>query len=473
MRKTMAIGMVLALIVVAFAGMSMNAGVEEDEVATRQGLGTTQLMFPDLGCGMSLETTLQGSSSDPLSEIVPSWVDIVDAEVVSNDGEGVYIAVLDTGLLESWPYFFSEANIAWELGKGFSHDVWWDDAIGDFVFGPLLDDRGFVTNEYGSGHGTAVTSTITGYRLGDYWVRGVAPKATIIPVLVLDSWFLDCPDPNYQTNMFQEGVYDGKVDMLYGSYEMVSAGIYYIADLAETLDGPVIISMSLYSPVPDKVLEDAIDYAIDKGVIVVAAAGNFGNLGMVWPAGYPQVISVGAAGWTENWVPVLNFDFWLNDVPEKLNTKDVWGNNWQIYLTEYSSRPNKDLGQKPSDLDLTTIASWAFSPNKLDVYWNGVEWVNPPPAYLHGGGTSVATPITSSIAALILQDHPELNQREMEKILKNAASGLPLACDGAWLFEFHWFEGIFRYGHFEWCGTDYGAGFLQADAAMKTAKTHT
>jgi hypothetical protein len=136
------------------------------------------------------------STSLPL--VTPFWVDIVDAELVENEGEGVYIAVLDTGLLEMWPFFFSEANIAWELGKGFSHAVSW--SIDDYEFGPLDETRGFITKpDEGSGHGTHVTSTIVGFQysgsLGNFWVRGVAPEATIIPVLVLDAWWV--PDAPY------------------------------------------------------------------------------------------------------------------------------------------------------------------------------------------------------------------------------------------------------------------------------------
>jgi len=135
-----------------------------------------------------------GAVEDP----TPFWVDIVDAEGYDG-GEGIYVAVLDTGLLSLWPFFFTnpitgECRIKAEWGKGFTHDIWWDENIGDIVIGPLRDDRGFITHPWGSGHGTHVTSTIIGFRyraivggvLYDYWVRGVAPKVWIIPVLVLD-----------------------------------------------------------------------------------------------------------------------------------------------------------------------------------------------------------------------------------------------------------------------------------------------
>jgi hypothetical protein len=43
-----------------------------------------------------------GEVADP----TPFWVDIVDAEGYDG-GEGIYVAVLDTGLLSLWPNFFT------------------------------------------------------------------------------------------------------------------------------------------------------------------------------------------------------------------------------------------------------------------------------------------------------------------------------------------------------------------------------
>ncbi|MEM2960043.1 MAG: hypothetical protein QXU67_00395, partial [Candidatus Bathyarchaeia archaeon] len=65
---------------------------------------------------------------DKFSDPTPFWVDIVDAEGYDG-GEGVYVAVLDTGLLEQWPFFFTnpltgECRIKAEWGKGFTHDIW-------------------------------------------------------------------------------------------------------------------------------------------------------------------------------------------------------------------------------------------------------------------------------------------------------------------------------------------------------------
>ena len=396
--------------------------------------------------------------TESLPGVTPFWVDLVDAEGLAYDGEGVYVAVLDTGLLDIWPWFFSQANIDWTLGKGFTHDVTWNATSGDFDWGPLRDDRGFITHPWGSGHGSHVTSTIVGYNYnGIYWINGVAPNATIIPVLVLDYWWLDCPDPDYP------GCYDGKVFYRGGTEEMVSAGIRYVADL--NLDGPVVISMSLGGPEPSPMIEEAIDYAIDKGAIVVVAAGNSGYEGMDWPGAYPQVISCAASGWTENWVPVFNRGFWLNDVPEKLNSKDYWGNNWHLYLEDFSSRPNKSLGQKPQDLDVAAPGAAIVGPYQPFVNWNGTHWNIYTPGYYYVWGTSMSAPHVSAISALLLQKDLETDQKTMEKTLRTASAGLPLACDGSWVFD-PWY-GLY---HFEWYGTDWGKGFLQADEAFKALK---
>ena len=171
------------------------------------------------------------TQSTSLPTINGFWTDLVDTEHVSNDGSGVYVAVLDTGLLQQWPFFFSQATIRDDLGIGFSHDITWDNSINDIVIGPLRSDRGFITGDE-SGHGTHVTSTIVGYNYNDIaWVNGVAPKVQIIPVLVLDAWTVDTPF--------------GPIQLNGGTDEMIAAGITYVANLAASLDGPVVINLDI------------------------------------------------------------------------------------------------------------------------------------------------------------------------------------------------------------------------------------
>ncbi|MGB9899164.1 S8 family serine peptidase, partial [Thermanaerothrix sp.] len=189
---------------------------------------------------------------------------------VDFDGSGVYVAVLDTGLLDSWRQYFPEERIATEYA---------------ISFGGGGGEMGFVSTQPNkwehdqNSHGTHVTSTIIGYSLRGTPVNGVAPKAKIIPVKVLN----------------QNGS---------GWSSVVARGITYVADLkaGPLANYPVVINMSLGGPELDTVEKAAIDYAISKGVILVASAGNSGEAGMGYPGAYAPVISVAASGWVGEWV---------------------------------------------------------------------------------------------------------------------------------------------------------------------------
>jgi subtilisin family serine protease len=418
------------------------------------------------------------TNDDPLPpSVTPFNVDMVDAEQVCETGDGIYVAVLDTGLLSNYQYFFPPGvvSIKSEWGIGFTHDIFYVGTGGNFSedgmfsYGPLRSDRGFITHDngardqwglgWGSGHGTHVTSVITGWYLNragvQYWVEGVAPKVTIIPVLVLDDWVGWTPEGD---GYFYVG----------GTWEMVAAGIRYIGDLAKTKHIKIVISMSLGGGEPSSLVEDAINYAICRGVIVVASAGNEGEAGMGWPGAYPQVISVAAAGWTGEYLRYYTgapnpWYWWIDDVPENLWTVDTLGNDFQVYLTDFSSRPNATLGQHIWDLDVAAPGAGVKGPYKP---YGGTQW-----GYYSVWGTSQAAPHVSAIAALVLQDYPKLNQFAMELTLKAA---------GLYNRMTKWFEqsrSAVVYDTFSgtlwtytWTWKDYGTGFLQADAALTVAR---
>ena len=78
--------------------------------------------------------------------------------------------------------------------------------------------------------------------------------------------------------------------------------------------GPTVITMSIAGHSPLPLEEMAINRAIARCIIIVTSAGNRGERGMGWPAAYPQVIGVGANGWTKQFRPgtptMPNFAFW-------------------------------------------------------------------------------------------------------------------------------------------------------------------
>ena len=173
-------------------------------------------------------------------------------------GSGIRVAVLDSGVDHT------QAELAGRIASGY-------DAYG----GSGRDD---------CGHGTAVAGVIAAAHDGSDIV-GVAPGATIVPVKVL-----------------QFDKYYGCA----GDDAAIIRGIRWAA-------GPGnadIINLSLGAPYRSRALGDAIVFAASRGVLVVAASGNSGDRTVNYPAGYPQVMSVGgmrrAAG-EVRWWPQSSF----------------------------------------------------------------------------------------------------------------------------------------------------------------------
>ena len=333
---------------------------------------------------------------------------------VNYDGTGVYVAVIDTGLLDSWRQYFPEQRIATQYGMAFRG--------GGGEQGNVSDPTHMWEHDQNS-HGTHVTSTILGYNLLGTPVNGVAPKATVIPVKVLG----------------QNGS---------GWSSVVARGITYVADLkAGPLAGsPMVINMSLGGPTLDAAEQAAMDYAIGKGVIIVAAAGNEGDAGMGYPGAYAPVISVAATGWTGQWLagPDGNPNNWWNadDVADPTKASD-------FYIADFSSR--QKAGQQ---LDVAAPGSWTVGPYQV----NSGQL-----SYYYLSGTSMASPHVAGIVALMCQKKPSLTAAAAESILKSTAIALPpgsrtVALPGGATEVQTW-------------GSDAtGAGMATADAALKGTK---
>jgi len=392
-----------------------------------------------------------------------TWdLDIIDIDVLQEKhpditGEGVYVAVLDTGLVKHWRDYFPEERIKTEWGRSFI-DVGVMRAIKTEEYEPIIVESRDFTGE--DPHGTHVTSTIIGYSLGGIYIQGVAPHATIIPVKVLD---------------YYEGIGE-----TFGTDYAVAAGINYVTELAKAHpESRFIISMSLGSLGPiSPVMKEAIDNAIKAGVIVVAAAGNSGTEGMDSPGSYAPVISVGASGWASN---TEKYDFngewfiggqptgawWLADVPED--------NAYVSYVTNFSGRENPDLGWD-QELDIVAPGSWVVGPypaghgqshlpwwsNGKPPEWNPVGW-----QYFFVGGTSMATPHVSGVVALMLQANPSLQQEDVEQILRLSADELPFEGEA---LVYNIFTEEFELVTWGYDGLNaVGYGLLQADTAVNLA----
>ena len=114
------------------------------------------------------------------------------------------------------------------------------------------------------GHGTHVAGTIAQTTHNGKGVAGLAYCARLMPIKVLN----------------KHG---------WGTLADVAEGIRYAAD-----HGAHVINLSLGGPSPAAILGEAVKYAVGKGVVVVAAAGNSGRA-VGYPAAYDGVIAVSAS----------------------------------------------------------------------------------------------------------------------------------------------------------------------------------
>jgi membrane-anchored mycosin MYCP len=168
------------------------------------------------------------------------------------EGAGVTVAVLDTGV---------QANLP---------DLRGAVVPGGDVTGAGTDGM-TDTNTTEDGHGTAMAALIVGQGRGPAGtgLAGIAPKAKVMPV--------------------RTGSNGG------GTPQTIAAGIRFAVN-----HGARVINMSFGGPTPtpyrcDGAEQDAVAYALQHTVVVVAAAGNFGNAGnpSLEPASCAGVLTAG------------------------------------------------------------------------------------------------------------------------------------------------------------------------------------
>lgn len=83
-----------------------------------------------------------------------------------------------------------------------------------------------------------------------------------------------------------------------------------IVDAAD--HGAKVINLSLGSSQSAQTLKDAIDYAWNKGAVVVAAAGNDGTSAPTYPAYYNQVLAVAATDNNDHKADFSNYGKWVD-----------------------------------------------------------------------------------------------------------------------------------------------------------------
>ena len=179
---------------------------------------------------------------------VPAGTPDADVDAVeawsTTTGKGIKVAVLDSGVASDnpdiSPKVVARANFSGSATKP-----------GD----PVAEDY--------YGHGTHVAGNVAATVDNTIGVAGVCPGCTILAGKVLDD----------------NGV---------GSSSALANGINWAVS-----NGAKVINMSL-GVRASRTLETAVNNAWNKGVVLVAAAGNGGNQTKIYPGAYTHVIAVGA-----------------------------------------------------------------------------------------------------------------------------------------------------------------------------------
>lgn len=206
---------------------------------------------------------------------------------VSNQGEDIVIAVIDTGVESNHPDL-KDRIIG---GRNFTTDHHGDPEI-------------FEDN---NGHGTHVCGTIAA-SLNQEGVVGVAPKANILSLKVLT----------------KEGS---------GQYDWIINAINYAVDWRGPKNERVrVISMSLGGPEDVPELHKAIQNAVNHNVSVVVAAGNEGDnredtFEYSYPGSYNEVIQVGAVSNDLTLAPFTNTNSEVDLVAPGVEVLSTYLNN--------------------------------------------------------------------------------------------------------------------------------------------------
>lgn len=308
-------------------------------------------------------------------------------------GNGIGIAVVDSGIRASHPDLQN-------LSTGASRVVY------SQSFVPGLD----ANDQYG--HGTHVAGLLAGNgQISGGWMRGIAQKANLINLRVLDA----------------NGM---------GTDSQVIAAIQQAVKLKSTYNIRV-MNISLGRPISESYTLDPLCQAVEQawkaGIVVVVAAGNAGRDNSMNTSGYatitapgndPYVITVGAinthATDTTQDDTIASYSSKGPTILDHVVKPDLVAPGNQIV----------SLVANGSTLDTNNPAN-EVPPAEYGSYSNTAS-------YFRLSGTSMATPLVSGTAALMLQRAPSLTPDQVKiRLMKTAGKVYPAntsatASNGAW-----------------------------------------
>lgn len=257
-----------------------------------------------------------------------------------------------------------KATAAWDETKGSSDVLIAIIDTGVDLLHPDLKNkihspgRDFVNDDFDAtddyGHGTIVASVAASETNNSQGIAGVAWNSKILPVKVIDE--------------------NGE-----GDYEDLIAGIKWAVD-----NNASVINMSLGGDEPSSGLRDSLRYAHDKGVVLVAAAGNEGS-SVLYPAAYDDYcLAVAATDYQDERVTFTN-------------TNGSWESNYGREI---------DIAA-PGQRVVGAVPTWYWGPGSSP--------------YAFGSGTSLSSPQVAGLAALLKALKPWLTVDQIMDVIRYSA----------------------------------------------------
>ncbi|HVM25105.1 MAG TPA: S8 family serine peptidase [Candidatus Limnocylindrales bacterium] len=333
------------------------------EVARARGLSVVaELGVPGKGlpsvlstAGRPVNTVIAELQADPAVEYAePNYV-----VTLADEGSTASVSVNDpqTGgqyslnrmrVRDAWAHTTGGSNVVAVLDTGVQ-------ANHPDLTGRVLPGYNFVSSNTNAsddnGHGTWVAGIIAANANDGYGIAGISWSDKILPVKIMNS--------------------NGT-----GSTSNLTSGIVWAAN-----NGATVINMSVGGFPYSQAVEDAVNYAWNKGAVLVGAAGNNNRREDFYPASYANVVSVSATQLDDE------FSFWSSYGPK----------------VEVSA---------PGSSILTTNCTASSCPNRG---WG---------SHTHISGTSFATPNVAGVIALIKARYPSYTPSQVVSRLYSTVDDL-------------------------------------------------